>query len=61
MNILVTGANGQLGNEIKIVRRTSSGRYIFTDVCDASNDSIDILTTLAGQEYNSFFKIASPI
>ncbi|MBQ6573524.1 MAG: dTDP-4-dehydrorhamnose reductase [Bacteroidales bacterium] len=32
MNILVTGANGQLGNEMRIVARGSKDRYIFTDV-----------------------------
>ena len=32
MNILVTGANGQLGNEMRIVASGSSDRYIFTDV-----------------------------
>ena len=32
MNILVTGANGQLGNEIRIVTKGSSDKYIFTDV-----------------------------
>ena len=32
MNILVTGANGQLGNEMRIVAGGSSDRYIFTDV-----------------------------
>lgn len=42
MNVLVTGANGQLGNEMRIVSKGSSDRYIFTDVeelditnCDA--------------------------
>ena len=34
MNILVTGANGQLGNEIQIVSRKSTNYYIFTDVCE---------------------------
>ena len=34
MNILVTGANGQLGNEMQLVARTSRDHYIFTDVCD---------------------------
>lgn len=34
MNILVTGANGQLGNEIQIVSMNSKDTYIFTDVCD---------------------------
>ena len=32
MNILVTGANGQLGNEMRIITAGSSDRYIFTDV-----------------------------
>ena len=32
MNILITGANGQLGNEMRIVAKTSSDKYIFTDV-----------------------------
>ena len=34
MNILVTGANGQLGNEMQIVAKNSKDHYIFTDVCD---------------------------
>ena len=34
MNILVTGANGQLGNEIQTVAKKSKDTYIFTDVCD---------------------------
>lgn len=32
MNILVTGANGQLGNEMRIIARESNDNYIFTDV-----------------------------
>ena len=32
MNILITGANGQLGNEMRIVAKTSSDKYLFTDV-----------------------------
>ena len=38
MNILVTGANGQLGNEMRIVSKNSSDHYIFTDV-----EELDIL------------------
>ncbi len=34
MNILVTGANGQLGNEMQFVARQSSHHFVFTDVCD---------------------------
>lgn len=32
MNILVTGANGQLGNEMRIVSKHTNDNYIFTDV-----------------------------
>ena len=32
MNILVTGANGQLGNEMRVIARGSKDNYIFTDV-----------------------------
>lgn len=32
MNILVTGANGQLGNEMRIIANGSEDNYFFTDV-----------------------------
>ena len=32
MNILVTGANGQLGNEMRIVSKNTTDHYLFTDV-----------------------------
>ena len=41
MNILVTGANGQLGNEMQIVAKQSSDKYIFTDVCEGF-ETLDI-------------------
>ena len=34
MTILVTGANGQLGRQMRIVSRNSAHRYVFTDVVD---------------------------
>ncbi len=34
MNILVTGANGQLGNEMQLVSKESANHYIFTDVAE---------------------------
>lgn len=35
MNILVTGANGQLGNEVQIVsKKSEKDNYFFTDVCE---------------------------
>lgn len=50
MNILVTGANGQLGNEMRIVSKDSKDKYIFTDVVDASEESIAMLKKLAGDD-----------
>lgn len=32
MNILVTGANGQLGNEMRIISKESTDKFLFTDV-----------------------------
>ena len=32
MNILVTGSNGQLGNEMRILAKQSQDTYVFTDV-----------------------------
>ena len=34
MNVLVTGANGQLGSEMRLVSKTSADKYIFTDVVE---------------------------
>lgn len=50
MNILVTGANGQLGNEMRILAKNNADRYIFTDVVDASEESIAMLKKLAGDD-----------
>ena len=50
MVILVTGANGQLGSELRIVAKGSADKYIFTDVVDASEDSIAMLNKLAGDD-----------
>ncbi len=53
MNILVTGANGQLGNEIRIVSRGSEDKYIFTDVCDEHPESLEMLHKLAGDDVDA--------
>lgn len=53
MNILVTGANGQLGNEVRIFSKGSTDHYIFTDVMDASEESIAMLNKLAGKDINT--------
>ena len=43
MVILVTGANGQLGNEMRIVTKGSKDTYIFTDVIEADGQETTIL------------------
>ena len=43
MNILVTGANGQLGNEMRIVTKGSKEKYIFTDVVEVEGQNTTIL------------------
>ena len=50
MNVLVTGANGQLGNEMRIVSKGSKDKYIFTDVCDEHPESVEMLHKLAGED-----------
>ena len=54
MNILITGANGQLGNEMRLLAAapsfaglTGGSRFIFTDVTDASEESVAMLQKLA--------------
>jgi len=53
MNILVTGANGQLGNEMRIVTKDSQDKYIFTDVCDEHPESVEMLHKLAGEDIDT--------
>jgi len=53
MTILVTGANGQLGNEMRIMAKDSIDKYIFTDVCDEHPESIEMLHKLAGEDVDT--------
>ncbi len=53
MTILVTGANGQLGNEMRIVTKGSKYKYIFTDVCDEHPESLEMLYKLAGDDVDT--------
>lgn len=48
MNILITGANGQLGNAMRLASRNSNHRFVFTDICDASCESVAMLQKLGG-------------
>lgn len=46
MNILITGANGQLGNEMRRVAANSTDKYIFTDVAELDITNVDAIRTL---------------
>ena len=50
MNILVTGANGQLGHEMQIVARATCDRYFFTDVAEGY-ERLDICDREAVRSY----------
>ena len=56
MNILVTGGNGQLGNEMQIVAKDSQDKYFFTDVCEGY-EKLDITDLEAVKAYVNVHKI----
>lgn len=51
MNILVTGSNGQLGNEMRRVSKHSNDNYIFTDVAELDITNIEATRLLVKQEH----------
>lgn len=56
MNILVTGANGQLGKEMRIIAKGSSDHYLFTDI----NQAEGVATTyLDITDYESIKRIVA--
>lgn len=50
INILITGANGQLGNEMRNVSRLSDDRYIFTDIAELDITSIEAIRKMVNLE-----------
>ena len=50
MNILVTGANGQLGNEMRIVSRGSADNYIFTDVAELDITDLEAVRCMVAEK-----------
>ena len=50
MNILITGANGQLGNEMRIVSQGSKDKYIFTDVAELDITNLEAIRTMVLEE-----------
>ena len=43
LNILVTGANGQLGREVRLLAHESCHRFVFTDVVEAEGEQTERL------------------
>lgn len=56
MNVLVTGANGQLGNEMRIVAQRSNNNYIFSDIVQSDNVETTILDITKLDEICSIVK-----
>lgn len=65
MNILVTGANGQLGNEMRLLAsqlksqnplpttQTPPLNFLFTDVCQASEEAKAMLRSMGGDDVDT--------
>lgn len=51
MNILITGANGQLGNEMRRVSAASSNHYIFTDVAELDITNPDAIRKMVNDNH----------
>ena len=56
MNILVTGANGQLGNELRVVAEGAADRYIFTDVSQVQGVETTYLDITDSSAVSAFVK-----
>ena len=50
MNILITGANGQLGNEMRRVAKDSKNKYIYTDVRELDITNLDAIKSIVNKE-----------
>lgn len=50
MNILITGANGQLGNEMRQLGEISNNHYIYTDVAELDITDINAIKKLVSEE-----------
>ena len=48
MNILVTGAYGQLGSWLRILSTGSADSFVFTDVAQAGEEQLGMLRKLGG-------------
>lgn len=60
MNILVTGANGQLGNEMRLVSNDSKDNYIFTDVAELDiTDAGAVVKMVRGNDVKAIVNCAA--
>ena len=60
MNILVTGANGQLGNGMRVVAQNSTDNYIFTDVTELDiTDALAVEKTIRNNNINVVINCAA--
>lgn len=50
MNILITGSNGQLGNEMRCISTKSKDHYIFTDIAELDITNLDEIQKILKQE-----------
>lgn len=60
MNILVTGANGQLGNEMRLISKEMTDHFIFTDVTEVEGletTLLDITNLEAVKELVKTYKV----
>lgn len=56
MNILITGANGQLGNEMRITSWASTDNYTFTDVIEVEGFKTELLDITDAEAVNRMVK-----
>lgn len=60
LEILVTGANGQLGNEMRILGASSENRYIYTDVAELDiTDAAAVESFFAGKSIDVIVNCAA--
>ena len=60
MNVIVTGACGQLGSELRTVSGGSAHNYVFTDVAQADGSGISYLDITDAAAVQEFFKACQP-
>lgn len=56
MNILITGANGQLGNEMRITSWASTDNYTFTDIIEVEGVKTELLDITDAEAVNRMVK-----